>query len=91
MGLGAWWTAWLFAGFFGRLSWRLSLRAETVDAMIVASKVEMASTAFSVLAAVLLIRIVREVAARQEARHAGRVAMAGPVQSASLFVNENRP
>ena len=60
-----WWGAWLIANIAGNISFRLSTSFKTVGGQLGSDITGVIMTVFNLLSAVLLIRIVRELTARQ--------------------------
>jgi len=83
--IGWWWSLWLLSGFVGRTANGLFTSPETLDALLMGSGVLLASEVLTLLAAVLAIRVVTGIGARQRERH-GRLSewLAKPVKSIEL-------
>jgi hypothetical protein len=60
-----WWGAWLIANIVGNVSFRLSTSFKTVGGQLASDITGVIMAMFNLLSAVLLIRIVRELTARQ--------------------------
>ncbi|GGA84503.1 hypothetical protein GCM10011521_23630 [Arenimonas soli] len=68
--LPLWWGLWLVGNIIGNISFRLTLRAETLEQMRVAEWVGIAQCALAVPLALVFMRIARAVSAEQD-RQAG--------------------
>lgn len=64
--LPVWWTLWLAGNIIGNISFRLTLRAETLEQMRVAEWVGIAQCALAVPLALVFIRIIRTLSAEQD-------------------------
>lgn len=62
-----WWILWILCNFIGRFSGRMYEEAETVDALVLASYVDIATSVLTLLAAVAAIVVVRRLTAAQVA------------------------
>lgn len=60
-----WWGGWLIAGVFGQLSFRLSLRAETLEDLLEVAWVDIVSTPFDFIAGLALLWIIRRLTETQ--------------------------
>lgn len=67
--LGWWWGLWIVSNFVSQAVFRLNLQAETYDQLFNLAKVEIVADAFTIIAAVLAIMVVRGIDRRQELRH----------------------
>jgi hypothetical protein len=67
--LNVWWGFWIGANIVGRISERISLRAEELSEYAFACQVSIFASALIVIAALLALRVVRGVNARQEERY----------------------
>jgi Domain of unknown function (DUF4328) len=65
--IGWWWASWIATAVLGRVAATLFRDARTVDALGAASRWSLATTAGTIVAAILAIAIVRSVVRRQEA------------------------
>ncbi len=65
-----WWAAWIIAGVVGQVAARLSLRAETLETILVSSWAILVSDAIDMVAAVLAILVVSNIDKMQEAKTA---------------------
>jgi hypothetical protein len=63
-----WWFFWIVFSVLGNLSFRLQLSARTVEELVAATWMNMASSAASIPSAVLAAMLVRQVAAMQTVR-----------------------
>ena len=68
--LGWWWAMWLISNLLGQAAGRTTMAAETYEMLRIASWLDIAATLASLLAAVLAIRVIQGVTARQENRYA---------------------
>ncbi len=68
--IGWWWALWIIMGIANQLSFRASMHAETVDALLAASWLDIGSDFISLPAALVTIFMVRGVDANQEQRNA---------------------
>ena len=64
--LGWWWALWLASGVAGRLSFRLSWRAEELDEILRASWATFVADALDIPLAIVAMLLVRGIHARQE-------------------------
>lgn len=76
--LKAWWGFWIAASIVGRIADRISLRAKELGDYTLASWVGIFASMLAVIAALLAIRVVRGVNARQEERYKRLMAAAQP-------------
>jgi hypothetical protein len=60
-----WWGAWLIAGMLGNLSFRLGMRAETLDDFRTVAQIDVAGMVFDLIAGVTLLWIIRHLTAVQ--------------------------
>ena len=60
-----WWAGWLIAGVFGQLSFRLGLRAETLEDFVEVAWVDIAGTPFDFIAGLALLWIIRRLTETQ--------------------------
>jgi uncharacterized protein DUF4328 len=67
--VGWWWGVWLVAGFLGQALWRFSWRATTLQGILTAGYIAIASEVAGIAAALLAISLVRSIDARQTASH----------------------
>ncbi len=67
--VGWWWGLWIAKGIVGQAAFRISLRAETLGALLASSWVSVVGDLISLPAALLAIAVVRGVDASQEERH----------------------
>jgi Domain of unknown function (DUF4328) len=65
--IGWWWASWIVTAILGRVAATLFRDARTVDALGAASRWSLATSAGTIVAAILAIRVVRSVMRRQEA------------------------
>jgi multisubunit Na+/H+ antiporter MnhB subunit len=65
---GAWWAFWIIDNGFANVVFRASIRAKTPDDQILLLWLELVSSALSIVAAALAIKVVRAITARQEQR-----------------------
>lgn len=63
-----WWAFWLISNFASNAAFRVSLSAETPEAMLAARWVDLVAIPPSILAAVFAIMVVRDINRRQEER-----------------------
>jgi hypothetical protein len=68
--LTLWWTLWLLSSVVGNIAFRLSLGAETLEAMRLVEQIGLVQTLLSVPLSLVFIRIVRTVGAAQQRSHA---------------------
>ena len=66
--VGWWWAFWIISNVAGQASGRASLKAETVNALLMATWVGIVGDALSVIAAVLAIFVVKKIDEMQEAK-----------------------
>jgi hypothetical protein len=64
--LGFWWGSWIVSNFLGQAVFRMSFRANSLDQLMIASRLNVLSDAVSAICAVLAIMIIRQTDARQE-------------------------
>jgi hypothetical protein len=76
--LKAWWGFWIGASVVGRLSGRISLRAEELSEYTFAGQVSIFASLLAAIAAFLAISVVRGVNARQEERYKRMMAASQP-------------
>jgi Domain of unknown function (DUF4328) len=76
--LKVWWGFWIAAGIVGRLSYRLSLRANDLSEQTLSSWVVIFASILSGAAALLAISVVRSVTDRQEERYRRLLAASQP-------------
>ncbi len=67
--LKAWWGFWIATGIVGRISDRITWRAKELSEYTLASWFGIFASMLAVIAALLAIRVVRGVNARQEERY----------------------
>jgi hypothetical protein len=65
--LRLWWTLWLFGSAIGHASGRMGWKARTTGVLFTASVLEIVSSLLLAATALVLIRVVRQVSARQTA------------------------
>ena len=65
--LPCWWTLWIVSNFLGNASFRLTLRADTLDSLLVANVVTLISDAIDIPLILLFFLIIHRVAAMQAA------------------------
>jgi hypothetical protein len=65
--LPIWWTLWLLSNFMGRISFKTSMKAETVEELISASQLQLANCALDVPLAALALGIVINISRAQTA------------------------
>lgn len=70
--LGLWWGVWLLSGVLGQVAVRLS-SADTVEGLLTSSWMTLLSDAMGIVAAVLIILIIRQIDSRQEEKALGIV------------------
>jgi hypothetical protein len=63
--VGWWWGVWLVSGLLGQAVWRFSWRAITLQEILTAAYITIASEVVGIVAAVLAISLVRSIDARQ--------------------------
>jgi hypothetical protein len=76
--VGWWWALWLIANVAGRASHQVGDRLGTIEGMLLASWVSIASDALFVIAAALAIMIVKRIDEMQEAKFRGALAQRPP-------------
>ena len=64
--LNAWWFLWLFNGALGNLAMRLSLETKTMDDLLFASVVNMASDVVAIPLSMVFMTVVKEIAQLQD-------------------------
>ena len=67
--VGWWWGVWLVAGVLGQAVWRFSWRATTLQEILTAGYIAIATDSAGIVAAALAISLVRSIDARQAASH----------------------
>jgi hypothetical protein len=60
-----WWGCWLAASILGNVSWRLGAAATTAGTLFASDAIELVEDGFYIASGVLLVRIIRELTARQ--------------------------
>lgn len=77
--LPLWWTLWIGSGFLGQLSFRLSLRADDLPALLASSRITLISDFVDLCLAIVALMLVRAIQRRQETRReaVGQTAQAG--------------
>lgn len=65
--LPQWWGAWIIGNILGQASFRIGMRANTVDTLAIATGLEAGSAIVTVICGALAIQVVRTVTARQTA------------------------
>ena len=80
--LGQWWLMWIAGNILGQIALRLSLNAEGVDQMLVASSLNLASDLIDIPLVLAYAHIIRRITAMQAAKHA-----ANPDRPADSFVD----
>lgn len=75
--LTAWWTLWISSNIIGNIALRMSLSAETHEAMLRVEQGGLLQSALSIPLSLVFIRIVRKVGAAQDRSHA-RLALPDP-------------
>jgi hypothetical protein len=60
-----WWAGWLILGVFGQLSFRLSLRAETLEDLLEVAWLDIVATPFDFITGLALLWIVRHLTEAQ--------------------------
>jgi hypothetical protein len=63
-----WWALWLIANFVSNAAWRTYSRAESEEALLIATNLDLLSSLLAIPAAVLAIFVIREIDRRQEER-----------------------
>lgn len=80
--LGVWWAFWIIQNIAAQASFRLSMNAKTPDQVLLGSRLDVLANVLSMVAAVLLIMVVRRITAREEERYArmgsGAIPATGP-------------
>lgn len=64
--LSWWWTLWLIAGFIGQASFRMSMRANTINSLRTATAVSIASGFIDILLYIVAVSIVSAIYTKQE-------------------------
>ncbi len=67
--LGFWWGGWIIGSFLGRLAARLAVGAKELDDLIALTWLSVVADVVSIIAALLAIRVVMLIDARQEEKH----------------------
>jgi hypothetical protein len=75
--VGWWWAFWIVANIVARVSDRATEMTGTIDGMLLASRLVIASNALFIVAALLAIMVVRRIDEMQEAKF-GQMAAQGP-------------
>lgn len=78
---GQWWLMWIVGNVLGQITLRVTLNAEDVDQMLVASGLSLVSDLINVLLVLAYAQIIRRITAMQAAKHA-----ANPGRPADSFV-----
>jgi hypothetical protein len=66
-----WWLLWVAASIGGNMSFRRSMRAETIEDFRWIATIDLVIAPMSILSAILFIRIIRALAAAQQGRRPG--------------------
>lgn len=66
--LPAWWTLWIIVNLVENVSWRLAMRAESIEDYTLTSKIDLAILPVDLVLVVLIIGIVRRITSDQTAR-----------------------
>jgi hypothetical protein len=64
-GLGWWWFWWIITGIAGNISWRLTLRGDSLDAMISAGLFNIVALALELVCVFLAVRVVKTIGGYQ--------------------------
>ena len=67
--LGWWWGLWIISGIAGRVVWRFSIRAETLDELITSSVLCMTSEFVDILLSLIAFKVVRDYSAVEPLLH----------------------
>ena len=62
----AWWTLWILSTILGQISFRLSLRADTIDEFITSDLISIFSSILEVPLAFLMVSIIKSISDREE-------------------------
>jgi len=65
--LGWWWALWLISGFVGQMLFRLSMNADTIDALQAATKMSIFSDIINIFLYLAGVNLVKTIANKQEA------------------------
>lgn len=76
--LKLWWLVYLVDGYLGRIAFRQTLRAETIDQLITANTLMLASDAATIVASFATIWLVKEFTHRQQIAYAAAQAVTSP-------------
>lgn len=76
--VGWWWAFWIVANIVGRVSDRATEMTGTIDGMLLASRLVIASNALFIVAALLAILVVKRIDEMQEAKFGQMVAQGPP-------------
>jgi hypothetical protein len=87
--VGWWWAFWIIANVAGRASDRAVVMAETIESMVLASWVSIASEALFVVAAALAILVVKRIDEMQEAKFREMGAQGPPPPPESFETHRN--
>jgi hypothetical protein len=60
-----WWAAWIAASMVGNLSFKLSIKADSLDGFVTANIVNQTSEALSIILCAIFVKIVKEIHAMQ--------------------------
>lgn len=66
--MSVWWFCWLASSMLGQASGRMTRRNDDIDTLITTTWMDIASSPLSILAAILFLRIIREVTHLQSTR-----------------------
>jgi hypothetical protein len=66
-----WWLVYLVDGYFGRIALRYALRAESIDQLVTANTLMLASDALTLIASLATIWLVGEFSRQQQVAYAG--------------------
>lgn len=67
--IGLWWGTWILAGVLGRLVFRLSRGAKTIDSLLSLTYLSIVSDIINLLPAVLVMVLVRAIDRKQQLKH----------------------
>lgn len=64
--LGWWWAFWLISNLLGNISGRMSLRAETIDQIILSTRIDIVNDSFDLIAATITLVMLNKAALIEE-------------------------
>ena len=58
--VGLWWTLWIIGNIFERFVYRYSMRAETIDELTIMTELNMVSSIFGIILALITIKVIKD-------------------------------